>query len=138
MNVHKIVTTIEELKEVVKSIEESGFDKPHLIEFKPFRKARSLPQNKLFWLWMRCIKDETGNDVDTLYEYFCEKFLPWSEKELFGNGVRMVGGTSQLNTKEFDDFLENIRMDMLHEQNIILPNPDDQGWDEFYAKYCGG
>lgn len=137
MNVHKIVTTIEELREVVKSIEESGFDKPHLIEFKPFRKARSLPQNRLFWMWMRCIKDETGNDVDTLYEYFCEKYLPWSEKELFGNGVRMVGGTSQLNTKEFDEFLENIRMEMLH-MNIILPNPNDQGWDEFYAKYCGG
>jgi hypothetical protein len=137
MNVHKIVTTIEELKEVVKSIEESGFDKPHLIEFKPFRKSRSLKQNAVMWMWFRCIKDETGNDVDTLYEYFCEKYLPWSEKELFGNGVRMVGGTSQLNTKEFDDFLENIRMEMLH-MNIILPNPNDQGWDEFYAKYCGG
>lgn len=138
MNVHKIVTTIEELKEVVKSIEENGFDKPHLIEFKPFRKARSLKQNAVMWMWFRCIKDETGNDVDTLYEYFCEKYLPWSEKELFGNGVRMVGGTSQLNTKEFDDFLENIRMEMLNEQNITLPNPNDQGWDEFYAKYCGG
>lgn len=134
---HKIVTTIEELEEVVKQIKEVGFDQPHLIEFKPFRKTRSLPQNKLFWLWMRCIKDETGNDVDTLYEYFCEKYLPWSEKEVFGNGVRMVGGTSVLNTAEFTEFLENIRMEMLH-LNITLPNPDDQGWDEFYAKYCGG
>ena len=57
---------------------------------------------------------------------------------MFGNGVRMVGGTSQLNTKEFDDFLENIRMEMINDQNITLPNPNDQGWDEFYAKYCGG
>lgn len=138
MKVHKIVNTINELDEVVKYIKESGFDKPHLIEFKPFKKARSSSQNSLMWLWLRCIKDETGNDVDTLYEYFCEKYLPWSEKEIFGNGVRIVGGTSQLNTKEFDEFLENIRIEMLHEMNISLPNPDDRGWDEFYAKYCGG
>ena len=134
---HKIVTTIEELEEVVKQIKEVGFDQPHLIEFKPFRKCRSLHQNKLMWMWFRCIRDETGTDVDTLYEYFCEKYLPWSEKEVFGNGVRMVGGTSALNTAEFTEFLENIRIKMLH-FNITLPNPDDQGWDEFYAKYCGG
>lgn len=133
----KIIKSKSDLQECIKELNSLDVSKEYVFEVKPFKKNRSLKQNALMWMYFRCIKDETGNDVDTLYEYFCEKFLPWSEKELFGNCVRMVGGTSQLNTKEFDDFLENIRMEMLH-MNIILPNPDDQGWDEFYAKYCGG
>jgi hypothetical protein len=136
--IHKVVTTLSELEDVIKAIREAGLDKPHTIEYKPFRKARSLPQNKLMWAFFRCIKEETGNDVDVLYEFFCEKYLPWSEKEIFGNGVRMVGGTSALNTKEFTDFLENIRVFCAVDLGITLPNPEDQGWDEFYAKYCGG
>lgn len=135
MNFKKIVRTPEERTELIKALNEDSLDKPLLVEVKLYRKPRSTNQNNLLWCWLRFIKSETGNDVETLYYYFCEKYLPWNENHVFGDGVRMVGGTSQLNTKEFDDFLENIRMEMLNEQNIILPRPDDQGFNEFYERY---
>ncbi len=135
MNFKKIIRTPEERTELIKALNEDSLDKPLSVEVKLYRKPRSCSQNNLMWLWLRCIRDETGNDVDTLYYYFCEKYLPWNENKIFGEGVRMVGGTSQMNTKEFDDFLEKMRMEMLNEQNIHLPLPDEQGFNEFYERY---
>lgn len=110
-----------------------SLDKPFIAEFKRHRKRRTLSQNRLLCLWLRCIMAETGNDFDTLKEYF-SKYLPWDEVDMFGKIVVVRKGTSDLNTKEFDTYLEYIRIEMLDE-GIILPLPEDQAWDEFNIKY---
>ena len=132
-----LIRTEKEREEFIRRIREVRLDgsKPFVAEFKVFRKKRSLAQNRLFWMWMRCIRTETGNDIETLHDYFCEKYLPWSEYEVFGEPVRRVAGTKDMNTKEFTDFLENIRLEMLNEQGIYLPQPGEPEWDEFYARY---
>lgn len=122
----------------IKAVREVQLDKPYVAEFKPFRKRRTLPQNRLFWMWMRCIEDDTGNDVATLHDYFCNKYLGWWTQDCFGVDISKIKGTSDLDTKEFTVFLESIRMEMMNEQNIYLPQPGDNGWDEFYAKYGVG
>lgn len=131
----KILRTEEDKKEVIQFLNERKLDRPLIVEIKVFRKCRSLNQNSLFWLYMRCIADETGNDIETLHDHFCQKFLGWNIGEVFGEYHRKVEGTSRLNTKQFTDFLEEIRMDMMHNQNIYLPLPEERGWDEFYEKY---
>lgn len=104
------------------------------VEVKVHRPKRSLPQNRLYWMWLRCIKDETGNDEKVLHEYFSQEFLPWSSGTVFGDYIDICKSTTELNTKEFTDYLERIKEKML-DQGIILPNPGDIGWDEFYAQY---
>jgi hypothetical protein len=133
--VKKILRTEEDKEEVIQFLNEKKLDKPLVVEVTVFRKCRSLPQNKLMWLWFRCIAEETGNDVDTLHDHFSEKFLGWNTGEVMGEYHRKVRGTSKLNTKEFDTFLEQIRMDMLENYNIHLPIPGSEGWDEFYEKF---
>lgn len=103
-------------------------------EFKVYRRQRSLKQNRLYRLYLECIKEETGNDVDTLHTYFKKKFLPWIVKSVFDQEVSLVPSTSSLNTKQFTEYLEHIKMDML-EQGIFLPNPEDHQWNQFYEKY---
>lgn len=130
----KLITTEQDREEFIREVMKASLDKPYIAEFKVFRKVRSLAHNRLFWMWLRCVRNETGNDIDTLHDYFCEKYLPWNETECFGESLRKRTGTSDLDSKEFSDFLEKIRIEMM-EMNIYLPMPEDKGWNEFYAKY---
>lgn len=133
--VKKILRTEEDRKALIQLLNDKKLDRPLVVEITVFRKCRSLSQNALFYLWLRCIADETGNDVNTLHDHFCDKFLGWSEETVLGEYHRKTRGTSKLNTKEFADFLEEIRMDMMHNQDIYLPLPGDENWDDFYLKY---
>ena len=108
--------------------------KKFMAEFKVFRVKRSLRANNLYWMWLNCIHDETGNDVKALHKYFKENHLPFRVENVFGNEVSMVQSTADLDTKEFSEYLEKIRVEML-EQGIFLPQPQERGWDEFYLKY---
>jgi len=132
--VRKLITTEAERADFIRLISEVSLDRPYVAEFKQFRKGRSLAQNKLFWLWLRCIADETGNDVESLHDHFCEQYLGWRFEKVLGVHHRKVHGTSGLDTKQFDEFLEKIRMNM-QEYNIHLPLPDEQGFDQFLTKY---
>ena len=123
-------------EKLIDHIRQLKLDKPHVVNIKLHKKKRSLPQNRLMWMWLHCIKDETGNSVDSLYQYFCSQYLPWNGELVFGTEVHTIGGSSQLNTKEFTDFLDNIKVEMA-EQGIYLPQPNDLGWDEFYTRYEG-
>lgn len=133
--VRKLITTEADRADFIRTISEIVLDKTYVAEFKQFRKTRSLAQNRLFYLWLRCISYETGNDVDDLHDLFCEKFLGWSFEKILCVHMRKIKGTSGLNTKEFDEFLEKIRMYMLNEYEIHLPLPDEQGFDQFLTKY---
>jgi hypothetical protein len=110
-------------------------DKPYEVTVKLHRRCRSLAQNKLLHMWLKCISDETGNSTETLYVYFCQRYLPWNTELCFGKEIqKQIGGSSKLNTKEFTEFLDNINQEMA-EQGIMLPQPREIGWDEFYSRY---
>ena len=98
------------------------------------RTKRTLPQNKLLWKWMKCVAEETGDDEDSLYQYFCQKYLPWRATICFGEETNSSGGSSTLNTKEFTDFLDKISRQM-QSIGIYLPHPGDLGWDEFNQRF---
>jgi len=92
-------------------------------------------ENKLFWAWIRCISDETGQDSQSLYQYYCEKFNP-EGCTYFTNGKFSRGGTSELNTKAFASFLTEIQADVASVLGITLPTREDANFREFYEQYC--
>jgi hypothetical protein len=98
------------------------------------RKTRSLAQNKLLWLWLHCIADETGNDPQALYSYFCMRYLQVQTEVVFGLEVMKPGGSSKLNTEEFTKFLDCIKQEM-NDQGIYLPEPGQIGFDEMELTY---
>ena len=106
----------------------------YVAEYKVYRIKRSLKANRLYWMWLRCIKDETGNDDETLHQYFRKRYLPYIVRQVFDEEVAVIPSTADLDSKQFSDYLEHIRVEML-EQGIFLPQPQEQGWDEFFIRY---
>jgi hypothetical protein len=132
-----IITDAGSRLDFIRRISEITLDgkRKYIGDFKIYRCRRSLPQNSLLHLWLTCISKETGNDVETLKIYFKRKYLPIIEGEVFGKKEQHLTHTSDLNTKEFSTFMDNIYQEMLDEQSIYLPQPGDQAWPEFYSQY---
>ena len=97
------------------------------------RERGSLSQNSLYWLWLNCISAETGNDVDALHDYFKDRFLS-RKVEIFGDECSVGTSTTKLNTAEFTAFLDKVQQFAAGE-GIILPNPEDLYFEQFYQQY---
>lgn len=99
------------------------------------RWKRSISQNNLYWLWLACLEDFTGQEKDELHEYFKAKFLGFEETEIFGQILTKVVSTASRDTKQFKEYLDRIQVFASVELGIALPNPEDKYWSEFYNTY---
>lgn len=111
------------------------FSKAWAVEVKRYREKRSNDQNELYWLWLACIEDETGNSKESLAELFKQKFLGFTEQTVLGERVIEKLTTTTLNTKEFTVYLEKIRVFAAMELGISLPDPEDKRYQDFKDKY---
>lgn len=99
------------------------------------REKRTVDQNSLYWLWIACIRDETGNEKDFLHDHFRGKYIGYDEQVVFGEVIRKPKSTTRLDTKQFTLYLESIRVFAASELGIVLPDPEDKYWQDFYDKY---
>lgn len=105
-----------------------------VVTVKRLQKRRTLPQNKLYWMWLTLLQDETGNDREDLHEYFIGSFLNFEEREIFGKTVYRMKRTSDLDTDEFSAYLQKIH-DFALTINIFCPWPESDSWESFYTQY---
>jgi len=80
--------------------------------------SRSLEQNRLYWLYLNIISEETGHDIEEIHEWAKGKFLSKGIKEIFGDKTRVKKSTTELNKSEFTEFLLDI------ERVTGVPIPD--------------
>lgn len=120
---------------VMNTIKYLDVSKQWEVIIRPKKSFRSLPQNKLYWLWLSCIADETGNDRNDLHDYFKDAYLPTKEVRINNLKRIVLMSTTELKTNQFKQYLENIKYFALSILNITLPNPDDLHFAEFYEKY---
>lgn len=104
------------------------------------RERRSIDQNCLYWLWLACISSETGQDKDSLHDYFKQSILGFEIRAVFlgtehSREIRKEVSTSTLDTKQFADYLEKIQHFASAELGIVLPNPEDSFWNNFHEQY---
>jgi hypothetical protein len=99
------------------------------------RWRRSISQNSLYWLWLTCIEQETGNDRNDLHEFFKAKFLGFEEINVLDHLVTRVVSTTQKNTLQFKEYLDKIQLFASVELGIELPDPESKYWNEFYETY---
>lgn len=123
-------------KEAVKSV----IDKlPESVRYdltiKRHRERRTLDQNRLYFLWLACIADETGHGKDDLHEYFKQRFLGFEQRAVLNGRVYINPSTAGLNTKQFSDYLDKIQVFANMELGILLPNPQDLEFNQFYERY---
>ena len=83
------------------------------------RPKRTENQNSFFFVYLDLISLSCGHTVDELHRWVNGKILGQGITEVFGDKVRMVGSTSNLNISEFAEM-----MNRLHEETEIpIPNP---------------
>ncbi|MDR1884267.1 MAG: hypothetical protein LBR26_16025 [Prevotella sp.] len=122
-------------KAALECIRKLSLAKKYMIEIKVQREKRSSPQNKLYWLWLACLQDETGEHKDNLHEYFKNRFLGVDEHQCLGHQFFMAKTTTKLDTLQFKNYLDRLQEFASVELGVVLPDPKDIYWSEFYEHY---
>ncbi len=86
---------------------------------------RTSRQNKLYWLWLGVIADETGNSTNVLHEFFKNYFIAPTIEEVFGEYHKIYKSTTDMAQKEFVSYLNLIQSFAASELAITLPVPED-------------
>ena len=102
------------------------------------RPRRSTPQNRLYWMWVGCLHDETGNDRETIHEALKRMFLGTETVEALGVRLERPRSSRTLTTDAFAAYLDKVQAWAAAELGIRLPQPGDWEWDEFYEHYGEG
>lgn len=99
---------------------------------------RTIPQNRLYRLWLGLIADEVGyTNRDELHEVFKMMFLGSKTVEIAGITHEIPLSTTSLDTAGFTHFLERLEAWAGSELSIVLPHPEDAYWAEFEQRYGG-
>ena len=120
-------------KAAISYIERLPEGKKYSVSITLSREKRSIQQNRLYHLWLNCISAETGNEVEDLHDYFKGRFLA-RRVVVFGEERNAAISTTKLNTAEFTVFLDKVQQFAANE-GIILPNPEDLYFEQFYQQY---
>lgn len=135
-------------------------DKKCFIELREIKVKRSLDQNSLYWVWLTCIQEETGNDKNECHCLYRGLFLPksdeyiekiirpelWLKLKLLINQFHYFKGlndiinvisehTPEQDTGLFSEYLKKIQIHARANFNIILLNLEDKHFFEFYKEY---
>ena len=96
---------------------------------------RTIPQNRLYRLWLNCISSESGNDVEDLHEYFKMQFLGVHSRIIYGEEVIRTVSTTDLNIDQFTAYLDKVQRWASIELGVVLPNPEDLIFEQFAERY---
>ncbi len=131
---YTIITTKD--KEAVKSVidklpEGVRYD----VSIKRHRERRTIDQNRLYFLWLACISNETGQSKDDLHDYFKQLYLGFKQRAVLNGKIYVNPSTSALDTKQFTDYLNRVQEFANMELEILLPSPEDMEFSQFYERY---
>lgn len=105
------------------------------------RQPRSLNQNALLHHWLRYIANALNAkystnywDIDRVKDEFAVKFAT-DEVTPSGKVLKRPVSTSKLTKKQMHDYMEQIQAEILVEEGITVPLPDDERFSEFQNIY---
>ena len=89
------------------------------------KSIRSYNQNRYYWgVVVNLLSEETGYSKDDMHEVLRGMFLS-SIINFKGKEIPMVKSTAELNTKEFEDYLSQIRMWASKDLSVYVPDPNE-------------
>jgi len=95
------------------------------VSIKPLRNNRSDSQNRYYWgVVVSILSDHTGYSRDEIHEILRGKFLSDS-KSIAGEDIRYSHSTTELDTLEFEDYLQKIREWASVKFEIFIPLPNE-------------
>lgn len=127
-----ILNSSEVVKNCISALTQVNTDKPMIVTIKEYKKNRSNSQNNLYWEWLTIISKDTGFTKEELHDRLRLQFLGTTEREVNYKidgkvqkvTLKEIKSTTELNTKEFTDYLEKIEA-TAGIMDIILPHPQD-------------
>jgi hypothetical protein len=131
-----------------------------MCEIREIKLKRSLDQNSLYWLWLTVIQKEIGLDKNESHCSYRALFLR-RDDEYITNLIRrdiwnilenkinsfnyfpelkdiidyISYSTTELDTKDFTDYLNKIREHARANMGVILLTQDDKEFEAFYREY---
>jgi len=105
------------------------------------RKPRTLNQNALFHVWCHYIGNALNAKYDTTYwdadKVKAELSVVFATEEVKPNGEtwRKPVSTSKMTKRQMHDYMERIQAEMLVEEGITVPLPDDARFKDFQDIY---
>jgi len=109
-------------KEHIVSFLENNDGAEMLLTLENLFQGRSNSQNKLYWLYLGIISEETGEaDTLRLHELFRRMFLFEEIVKVLDKEVRIFKSTTDLDVVEFKEYLEKIEL----ETNVPIPDTDE-------------
>jgi hypothetical protein len=99
---------------------------PYQVELKVYRNNRSNQQNAYYWgVVVKMLSDYTGFTPDEMHEYLRGRFLKYIKPLPGGEMAEIRQSTTDLDTKEFELYLEQIRMFAVQDLDIQIPLPNE-------------
>lgn len=100
-------------------------DNSYVVEIHRSKGKRSLSQNKYYWgVVISLFSQQTGYTSNEAHQQLAGMFLKYEAK-----GRSFVKSTTELNTAEFEAYLEQCRLFMWHEMNVHVPLPNEVNED---------
>lgn len=130
-----IIHNQESLQGVTEYISKLNLEKRYEINITLKREKRTIPQNRLYWLYVTCIADETGNSKEDIHTHLKQTFLKVEDVIIGNASIAKTISTTKLNTSMMANYINQIVVWASSECGIILPDPADYVWEQFYEKY---
>lgn len=100
-------------------------DKVYVLEIRVANDKRSLDQNQYYWaVVVPLFCQSTGYTKEEGHQYFKQEFLSYQSKNSFGM-KDFTKSTADLNTADFEKYLEQCRLFCYHELNLHIPLPNE-------------
>lgn len=102
------------------------------------KKTRSNRQNAYYWgVVVAMIAEQSGNrSPRSVHEDLSEYFGLKEEREnIFGEVSIITVSTTRYNTKQFEEYLEKLRLFALDFYGINIPLPNEVDIPDFYTTY---
>lgn len=93
-----------------------------MVTVEPYSRKRTIQQNKAYWkVIIKPIEDATGHPSKVWHEYFKTLFIEPDVVSLGGKILEIRESTTDMTTKKFSEYIENIRKWCGENLNLSLP-----------------
>lgn len=103
-----------------------GLKGKNVIQIKKWRKKRSVNQNAYLWgVVYRYVGEEIGLTASEAHQIMSDYYLGYVKTLPNGTVVKFVRSTTDLDTMEFEAYLDQIRTFMLEQFSCLIPLPNE-------------
>lgn len=118
-----ILRTEEGLGQLYDLLEAELTHGPLDVQWEPYKPKRSTLANRYYWEILSQAGEQSGHTKDELHALMRWKFLGAKQTEVMGNMFNLLPTTTDLNTKEFSDYVKSVEAYILESGFSIAACP---------------